>query len=179
MKTRLVYILALMTVTASVCNAASTKADFYLSPNGSDAWSGTLSNPNTKGTDGPFATLERARDAVHDLKKIKSADIVVLVRAGTYLLEDTVVFGLEDLGVGDFTITYAAYPGEKPVFSSGREIKDWTKVSDRLSALPKEARGNIWVANVSDRFCTLFDAEGLLPWARSAGPTGSRAMKTP
>jgi len=167
MKRLLVYILALMA--GSVCNAASTNADFYLSPNGSDAWSGTLSNPNAQGTDGPFATLERARDAVRDFKKQKSTDIVVLVREGTYQLEKTVVFGLEDSGEGDSTVTYAAYPGETPVFSSGREIKGWKKVSGELPGLPNEARGKVWMADVSDRFFTLYDAEGLLPRSRSAG----------
>ena len=169
MKKRLVYILALMTMTAGVCNAASTKADFYLSPNGSDAWSGTLSNPNAQGTDGPFATLERARDAVRDLRKKKSTDIVVLVREGTYPLEKTVVFGLEDSGEGDSTVTYAAYPGETPVFSPGREIKGWKKVTRELSGLPKESQGKVWMADVSERFLTLYDAQGLLPRARSAG----------
>jgi len=150
MKQLLVYMLVLMAV--SVCNAASTNADFYLSPNGSDAWSGTLSNPNAQGTDGPFATLARARDAVRDLKKSKSTNIVVLARGGTYLLEETVVFGLADSGVGDVTITYAAYPDEKPVFSSGREITGLTKVTGELPGLPEEAQGKVFVANVSGRF---------------------------
>ena len=42
---------------------ASPPADFYVATNGNDAWSGTLPNPNDKATDGPFATLLRARDA--------------------------------------------------------------------------------------------------------------------
>ena len=77
------------------------------------------------------------------------------------------MFGLEDSGEGDSTITYAAYPGETPVFSSGREIKGWQKVSGELPGLPEEARGKLWVANVSDRFFTLYDAEGMLPRAQS------------
>ena len=145
------------------------KAEFYVSPEGSDDWSGSLHEPNAQASDGPFATLGRARDAVRDLKKRTSKDIVVLVRAGTYQLKTTVVFGLEDSGEGDSTITYAAYPGEKPVFSSGQEITGWKKVSGKLPGLPKEAGGNIWVANVSGRFFTLYDAKGLLPRARSAG----------
>ena len=123
--------------------------------------------PNAQGTDGPFATLERARDAVRDLKKSKTTDIVVLVREGTYQLKNTVVFGLEDSGEGDSTVTYAAYPGETPVFSSGREIKGWKKVTGELPGLPEEAQGKVWVANVSDRFFTLYDAEGMLPRAQS------------
>jgi len=145
------------------------KADFYLSPNGSDAWSGTLSEPNAQETDGPFATLERARDAVRDLKKSKSADIIVLVREGTYQLRKTVVFGLQDSGVGNSTVTYEAYPNEKPIFSSGQEIKGWKKVTAKPPGLPEESMGNVWAADVSRRFFTLYDAEGLLPRARSAG----------
>jgi len=154
----------------SICNAVSANADFYLSTNGSDSWSGALATPNAQKSDGPFATLTHARNAVRDLKaRQPSKDIVVYIREGTYQLENTVVFGLEDSGVGDSTVTYAAYPGETPVFSSGREIKGWKEVSTKLPGLSKEAQGNIRVANVSDRFFTLYDAEGLLRRARSAG----------
>ncbi len=37
---------------------------FYISPNGNDAWSGLLPEPNADGTDGPFATVAAARQAV-------------------------------------------------------------------------------------------------------------------
>ena len=149
--------------------AAEVTADFYVSPKGSDAWSGTLAEPDEGRANGPFATLARARDAVRDLKKSKSTDIVVLVREGTYRLEETVVFGLEDSGKGDATITYAAYPGEKPVFSSGRQIKDLKKVTGELPGLPKAAQGKVLAADVSGRFHAIFDSEGMLPRARSEG----------
>ena len=57
-------------------------AQFYVATNGSDAWSGRLPAPNAKKTDGPFATLLRARDAARaaTMKKQKT----VFVRAGTY-----------------------------------------------------------------------------------------------
>ena len=148
--------------------AAEAPADFYVSPKGSDAWSGTLADPVAGGANGPFATLARVRDAVRELKKNKSTDIVVLVREGTYLLEETVVFGLEDSGAGHSTINYAAYPGEKPAFSSGREITGFERVTGTIPGLSKEAQGKVFVANVSGRFHALFDAEGLLPRARSA-----------
>ena len=165
MKKLMILILALMTWT--VCHAGETQADLYLSPNGSDAWSGTLASPNAQGTDGPFASLERARDAVRDLKKSESGDIVVLVRGGTYALTKTVVFGLADSGVGDATITYAAYPDETPVFSSGREITGWKKVSGTLPGLPGAAQGKVLAAEVSGHFLTLYDDKGMLPRARS------------
>src|SRR5215210_8100915 len=38
--------------------------NFYISPGGDDAWSGRLSEPNAARTDGPFASLERAKAEV-------------------------------------------------------------------------------------------------------------------
>lgn len=145
------------------------KADFYVSPLGSDHWSGTLDEPNTQGTDGPFASLQAAKNAVRTLKKGKSQDIKVQIREGVYKLRETVVFGLEDSGGDNFTIIYEAYPGENPVFSSGQEILAWQKVSASLPGLPEKAKGNIWVADIDTRFFTLYDNEGMLPRARSAG----------
>ena len=67
MKHLVIVLLAL--ATGTLCRAAETQADFYVSTGGSDSWSGTLAAPNAQRSDGPFATLERARDAVRDLKK--------------------------------------------------------------------------------------------------------------
>lgn len=147
----------------------SNAADIYVSPQGSDKWSGTLPEPNAAATDGPFASLQRARDAVREIIKGKSKDVVVLVRGGTYRLEETIVFGTQDSPTGDSTVTYAAYPSETPVFSSGREIEGWQKVTDALPGLPEAAVGKVLVADVSDRFFTLYDDQGLLPRAKSAG----------
>jgi len=41
----------------------------YISRSGNDSWSGKLPIPNSRATDGPFATLERAREAVRSLKE--------------------------------------------------------------------------------------------------------------
>ena len=112
MKTLSLFLL-LFLVAASTVKADSTDADFYIASNGSDDWSGTFASPDVKKDDGPFATLERARDAVRDLKGKKSGPIVVLVREGIFELEKTVVFGVQDSGSTDASITYAAYPDEK------------------------------------------------------------------
>jgi parallel beta-helix repeat protein len=156
-------------LTVSLCDAAETSADFYVATDGSDAWSGKYPEPNAQRTDGPFASLERARDAVREHKQNPPDDTVVLIRGGTYRLSRTVVFGLEDSGRGDSTITYAAYPGETPVFSSGQRIDEWKPVKADLPGLQKAAIGKVQVADVSGRFRALFDADGLLPRARSKG----------
>ena len=90
-----------------------------------------------------------------------------MIREGTYELKKTVVFGLEDSGVGDSTVTYAAYPSETPIFSSGLKIDNWEQVTGELPGLPKETVGKLQVADVSDKFLTLYDAEGMLPRAQS------------
>ena len=36
----------------------------FVAPNGNDAWSGSLAEPNAAKTDGPLATLERAREKI-------------------------------------------------------------------------------------------------------------------
>lgn len=153
---------------AASLSGAEPTADFYVSPEGSDDWSGTLSEPNEQRTDGPFATLQHARDAIRESES-RSGDMVVLVRGGLYQLTETVVFGLPDSGRGDSTITYAAYPDETPVFSAGRQIEDWKQVDRKLPGLPELAQGKVLVADVRGSFKTLYDQEGRLPRARSAG----------
>ncbi|MGI9470419.1 MAG: right-handed parallel beta-helix repeat-containing protein [Rubripirellula sp.] len=162
-------ILLFSAMAVSLCSAADPSADFYVSNEGSDAWSGTFAQPNEQRTDGPFATLERARDVVRESGQHRSGDVAVFVRGGTYRLTDTVVFGLEDSGHGDSTVTYAAYPGETPVFSSGEQISGWRQAGGDLPGLPKEAIGQVKVADVSRSFKTLYDGQGRLPRARSAG----------
>ena len=40
----------------------------YVAPSGNDAWSGQLAAPKADGTDGPVATLDRARDLIRQWK---------------------------------------------------------------------------------------------------------------
>jgi hypothetical protein len=111
-------------------DAAIPRADFYVAPDGKDT--------NPGGLDSPFATLERARNAVRE--KVAAGltkDVLVLVRGGTYQQMNTLAFGPEDSGTKEHTITYAAYPGEKVVLSGGRQIAGW-----------KKGDGNIWTAEL-------------------------------
>ena len=100
------------------------EATFFVAKDGDDAWSGKLAAPNAEKTDGPFATIARARDAIREMKTKQplSEPVTVMVRGGTYFLNDTIVFDQKDSGTKDCPITYMAYPGEKPVISGGRKI---------------------------------------------------------
>lgn len=105
------------------------QADYYVAPDGNDAWSGTRAEPNPAGTDGPFASLTAARDAIRRRKEGKALPlpITVLLRGGVYRLTEPLVFTPEDSGTADAPITYAAYPGEKPILSGGRPLTGWQK----------------------------------------------------
>jgi hypothetical protein len=114
----------------------------YVAPGGNDAWTGKLAAPNAEKTDGPLATIQRARD---ELRKLKAAGglkgpVVVQVRGGTYRLAEPIVFTAADSGTREAPITYAAAPGEQPVFSGGMPIAGWTK----------DAAGPAWTAAVPD-----------------------------
>ena len=94
-------------------------ADFYVAANGDDDWSGKLAEPNAKKTDGPFASIRRAQEAVRQLKNQvytpkndpiekryigsnnvfgAGKDILVYIREGYYSLEEPLVFKPEDGG---------------------------------------------------------------------------------
>lgn len=126
-------------------------ADFYVAPHGDDL------NPGTR--DRPFASLERARDAIRVQKRIRpNQNFKVLLRGGIYHLKSTVVFSLEDSAASGHSITYAAYPDERPIFSSGVAIEGWKQT------------GKFWTATLPEGmkpFRTLYDGAGRLARARS------------
>ena len=121
--------------------APATTATFYVSPNGSDSWSGLLASPNPAGTDGPFATFDRARAAVAALKKAGLTQVTVEFRGGTYYLPATVAFTAADSGTASTPIVYTNYPGEAPVFSGGMRLTGWTNTAGNTwkLALPNSA----------------------------------------
>ena len=121
---------------------------FYVSPVGQDLWSGKLPEPKKDGSDGPFATLVRARDEIRTLKSaagVLRRPMTVLLRGGEYTLEETFELTDADSGTRDCPVTYAAYPGEKPVLSGGRKITGWKPYKGKILQcdLP-EAKGGKW-----------------------------------
>ena len=121
---------------------------FYVATDGNDSWSGKLDRPNAAGTDGPFLTVQGAQKAIRDLKASGplKAPVTVYIRGGRYALAKPLVFTPQDSGTPQDPITYAAYPGETPVLSGGREIHGWKRVTD--SKLLAQAGGELWMASV-------------------------------
>jgi len=94
-------------------------AEFYVSPTGDDNATGTQ--------EAPFATLDRARDAVRALKaKGPLAEPVrVIVSGGRYVMTQPLVLEPRDSGTTEAPVIYEAADGARPVFSGGRSIGGW------------------------------------------------------
>ncbi len=114
---------------------AAEKSVFYVSPSGDDTSSG-----NTP--DKPYATLQRARDAIRALKQRGdlATPVTVYLRGGEYELSETLVFTPEDSGTEACPITYRAYEDEEPVLSGGKRIDGQWKKHDE----------NIWVCSLAE-----------------------------
>jgi hypothetical protein len=82
---------------------------------------------------GPLNSLEKARDAVRDLKRQQGGTlkqpVTVYVHAGTYSLSQPLRFTPEDSGAADSPVTYRAFEGDKPVISGGAAIKGWKELT--------------------------------------------------
>jgi hypothetical protein len=119
---------------------------FHVATNGSDGWSGALAAPNRARTDGPFATLAGARDAIRTLKRrqggLLAQPVTVLIHDGLYPLSEPVVFTPEDSGSTRCPVEYVAPRGETPVLSGGRRITRW-------QALTLQGR-SLWVAELPE-----------------------------
>ena len=164
MKKHLILMLTLLVGSLGSAVAASNKADFYVSPNGND------NNPGIENA--PFATLDRARLAVREVKKTRQGDITVGLKGGKYILRNTVVFSLKDSGEDGQKITYKAVEGEKPVLTSEAPVKGWTKVENISNAFPQQARGNIWIAPLPEgagRIKYMFNGDKVLPRSMTKG----------
>jgi hypothetical protein len=158
------------------------KIEIYVSIEGNDSASGSLSEP--------FATIPKAVDAVRDLRKSGNTNpATIYLREGRHQLTQTLVLGLKDgnpatskpeildkPGAGEEPepawLTIAVYPGEHPVVSAGVPVTGWQKLGSALSELPEQAEGKVWVADIPEglnKFYTLYDAKGRLNRARAEG----------
>ena len=121
--------------------AALPPADFYVAPGGDDTWSGTLAAPNAAKADGPFATVDRARQAVQQLRRSGKhvGAFTVVIRGGTYFLRQPLLFTAEDTGMQDSPVVYQAAPGERVTLSGGVRIGGW-----------KQNAKGAWTTTVAD-----------------------------
>ena len=94
---------------------------YYVSPNGSDANSGTLS--------APFLTITKARDVVRTVNAQMAEDIHVVLRGGTYRIGSAIAFAPQDSGTNGYRVRYESYPGETAVLNGAVSVTGWAPAS--------------------------------------------------
>ena len=120
--------------------AIPARGDFFVAPTGSDANSGTKSKP--------FATLERARDAVRTRKASQSAfreHVTIWLHGGDYFRTNSLELTAADSGAAKAQITWRAYEDERVRILGGRTLTGFTRVTDPaiLARFYEQARGHI------------------------------------
>ncbi|GAA3407731.1 Ig-like domain-containing protein [Paenibacillus hodogayensis] len=130
---------------------------FYVATNGSDSNSGAI--------DAPFRTLEKARDAIRQLKGsatgLPDGGVTVYLRGGTHERLTSFQLEAQDSGTADKPIAYKAYPGESVKLSGGKPLqKSWfapvtdTAVLNRI--IDVNARSKVLQVNLSSHGITDF-----------------------
>jgi hypothetical protein len=142
----------LILIGGSVAMAQTAPApSLYVAPDGNDAWSGKLARPNHGGSDGPFATIARARDEVRKLKvSAPAGGLVVEIAAGGYQLAAPLEFTAADAGTADCPVEYRAHATGQARLIGGRVVTGWRLVSDPavLQRLAPTARGKVFEADL-------------------------------
>ena len=146
----LAIVLAGVLVSSPARAADVESAVFFVAANGSDSWSGRLPKTNSGGTDGPFATLQAARDAARNLGREQQRKIIV--QAGGYFLDKTLVLNDKDAG-----LAIESAPGAEVCLYGGRQIAGWKKDGEKLYSadLPgvKDGKWDFRVLIVNGRYC--------------------------
>jgi parallel beta-helix repeat protein len=136
---RITVILLSFFLFTSCSNEYSDETAFYVSPEGNDSWSGTSK-------DKPFGTLQKARDAIREMKRQGelTKPVTVYLQGGLYETSTHFLLKPEDSGTESCPITYTSYPGETAVISGSRIVSDWVKGENGLwqTSLAEVASGD-------------------------------------
>lgn len=118
-------------------------AQIWVSVNGSD------NNPGTEAQ--PKASLQLALRQARELRRLNDPSITngmhIILKGGTYLLQEPVFIRPEDAGTTASPLYIEAAAGEQPVLSGGILVKGWRKAGANIPGLPAAAKGKLWVTD--------------------------------
>lgn len=136
------YVLFLFAIVI-LFNYNASAADIYVAPGGADTNPGTASKPK--------ATVASALRQARELRRLKDPSIKdgirIIVKGGTYFLNEPLFVRPEDSGTEASPTVIQAAEGERPVLSGGVQISGWKK-SPAVPGLPSTAKGKVWVADM-------------------------------
>jgi len=123
---------------------------------GQEYWVSAAGNDSAAGTkDMPFATLERARDAVRETRKaggLPKGGVTVWLQRGVYEISKTFELNHTDSGTAESPVVYRSVPGEEVRLAGGRQIPSsaFKPVTDLdvLKRLDPSAHGNVLQADL-------------------------------
>ena len=118
-------------------------ADFYVAVDGNDENDGSFG--------APFATLERAKEAVRSMDKTGKSEIVVAVKAGEYTVSN-ITYTKEDSGTKECPIRYCAYGDGDVILNAGMTIPSsaFAVVSGtEAERISEAARDNVVVVDLN------------------------------
>ncbi|HWE04126.1 MAG TPA: hypothetical protein VG326_17095, partial [Tepidisphaeraceae bacterium] len=154
--------------------AADRWVQLYVSGDGNDRWSGSQPAPAADHSDGPFATLERARDAIRDLARTPRNDhgVVVYLRGGAYLRTQSFSLDAHDGGSSQRPIVYRSYPNERARLVGGHPVANFGPVTDPgiLDRLDPSARGKVLQADLRAQNITDYGEFSALGFHRTITP---------
>lgn len=139
------FLTAAVIVLMLLAVGSPVRADLFVSPTGSDA------NPGTKRK--PLATLERARDAVRELKqtgRFPEKGVTIWLRGGDYLRTQALELSAADSGSSNGPIVWHAYRDERVRLLGGRTLTGFQPVTNSavLGRLDEGARGHVVQADL-------------------------------
>jgi hypothetical protein len=108
----------------------------HVSPRGDDANAGTR--------EAPFESLERARDAVAELRgggPLPEGGVTVWVDEGLYEVRETLRFEAQHGGETGAPVVFRAREGTRPVIVGGRAISDWQPYRGSIVMADMTAQG--------------------------------------
>jgi len=130
---------------AVACALTARAAVFHVASKGDDK------NPGT--AERPFASLERAREAVREFKRAGAEPgekIEVLIHPGVYRLRQTWTLGPEDSGAPEAPIVYRAAGGGEVRLLGGAFVTGWRRPAgpEETKRLDPAARAHVWAADL-------------------------------
>ncbi|TKG93734.1 right-handed parallel beta-helix repeat-containing protein [Puteibacter caeruleilacunae] len=154
----------LMAVVLFSCGSGGDKA-YFVSPNGDD------SNPGT--FEQPFKSVEQAKNVISKLStREKKCNITVFLRGGTYQVDKTIVFGLDNSAPDGFVYSFEKWKDEQPVLSSGIPVVEWKRCTTFPNGTPEAAKGKMWEADFPEgisKFYVMFAGNRRIDRARKEG----------
>ena len=166
-------LLFLLTAVSADTGHAAEGLNLYVAKDGNDAWSGRLPAVSADRNDGPFATLQRAREEIRRIRQngpLPKGGISVELAAGAYELPQALELGPQDSGTETSPIEYRAQPGAAVRLVGGRVVDGWQPLTDSamLAKLGEAARGHVLRADLKAQGVTDLGAMQPGPtWAQS------------